>query len=62
MQEALFDLQEQMDEDDSIIKGKYLFRVTKCEILRSAAQEQGALIPNKAKNIGFNVNKRASFN
>ena len=31
LEEAMLDLQEQIDDDDSIIEGKYFFRMGRCE-------------------------------
>lgn len=36
---AMSELQEQIDDDETIMQGRYLFRVQRCEAQRSAAQE-----------------------
>ena len=49
LEEAMLDLQEQLEDDDDIVNGMYLFRISRCEPIKTKeeAQEQAGSLAIK---------------
>lgn len=60
---AMNDLQEQIEEDEHLMQGRYLFRICKCEQAYGGAAGRGANLEQGSQKVSKTAQKaRSSFN